>query len=94
MPLQASIGNNDPDYEDNLDQRSDNMDWRLSHLTKGGLEIYKQDLEQYRFEELIFRAQRNSIDKFQKFIFDTVNPKFILFCCILNQTYKQWYTNL
>jgi hypothetical protein len=63
-------------YTQGLNERIDHRSWRASDLTTKGGKIYRQDTEQYKLEEAAYRAQRSSLDKFQKFIFETVNPDF------------------
>jgi hypothetical protein len=68
-------------YTQGLDERIDHRSWRASDFITEGGKIYRQNTEQYKLEEATYRAQRSSLDKFQKFIFETVNPDFTAICC-------------
>jgi hypothetical protein len=81
-------------YTQGLNERINYRSWRASDLTTEGGKIYRQNTKQYKLEEAAYKAQKSSLDKFQKFIFETINPDFIAICCTPDQTYYKWYINL
>jgi hypothetical protein len=81
-------------YTQDLDERIDYRPWRASDLTIEERKIYRQNTEQYKLEKAAYKAQKSSLNKFQKFIFEIVNPDFTAICCTPDQTYHKWYINL
>jgi hypothetical protein len=76
-------------YIQGLDERTNHRPWRASDLTTEVGKIYRQNTEQYKLEEAAYRAQRSSLDKFQKFIFEIVNPDFTATYCTFDQIYHK-----
>jgi hypothetical protein len=81
-------------YTQGLNERINHRSWRASDFIIKGGKIYRQDIKQYKLEEAVYKAQRSSLNKFQKFIFETVNPDFTAICCTPDQIYHKWYINL
>jgi hypothetical protein len=81
-------------YIQGLNERINHRLWRASDFIIKGGKIYRQNIEQYKLEEAAYKAQKSSLNKFQKFIFETVNSDFTAICCIFDQIYHKWYINL
>jgi hypothetical protein len=74
VPTLSPIAEN---YTQGLNERINHRSWRTSDFTIKNGKIYRQNTEQYKLEKAAYKAQKSSLNKFQKFIFEIVNSNFI-----------------